>query len=93
MRSRGLPVMGEGLVYSVSESDIACEPFEIPSHWRRVCGIDVGISHDTAAVWTAYDASTDTMYIYDCYSANADVPAIHATAINARGKWIPCVLP
>lgn len=93
MRSRGLPVLGEGLIYSVSESSIACEPFEIPSHWRRVCGIDVGIAHDTAAVWTAYDAATDTMYIYDCYSASGDIPAVHATAINARGKWIPVILP
>jgi len=44
-------------------------------------------------VWTAYDASTDTIYVYDAYSGNADVPAMHATAINSRGSWIPVILP
>ena len=93
MRSRGIPMMGEGLIYDVSEAEISVDPFEIPSHWRRVCGMDIGISHDTAAVWSAYDGATDTIYIYDAYRGNADVPSMHATAINARGKWIPVVLP
>lgn len=93
MRSRGIPMMGEGLIYDISERDISCDPVEIPSHWRRVCGVDVGIAHDTAAVWTAYDGATDTIYVYDAYHGNADVPAMHATAINARGPWIPVVLP
>lgn len=93
MRSRGLPMMGEGLIFDIAESDIACEPFEIPDHWRRVCALDIGVAHDTAAVWSAYDAATDTIYIYDCYHAKAGVPALHATAINARGKWIPVILP
>ena len=93
MRSRGIPMMGEGLVYDVAESDIAIDPFEIPSHWKRVCAVDIGIAHDTAAVWTAYDGATDTIYIYDAYHAKAGVPSLHATAINARGNWIPVVLP
>lgn len=93
MRSRGLPMMGEGLIYDIAESDIACEPFEIPDHWRRVCALDIGISHDTSAVWSAYDAATDTIYIYDCYHAKAGIPSLHATAINARGRWIPVILP
>ncbi|MGL5013263.1 MAG: terminase large subunit domain-containing protein [Bacteroidales bacterium] len=93
MRSRGIPMMGEGLIYDISEADIAVDPFEIPTHWRRVCGIDIGISHDTAAVWSAYDAASDTIYIYDAYAAKAGVPSLHATAINARGPWIPVILP
>ncbi|MGL4352738.1 MAG: terminase large subunit domain-containing protein [Aeromonas popoffii] len=93
MRSRGIPMMGEGLIYDVAESDIAIDPFELPSHWQRVCAVDIGIAHDTAAVWSAYDATTDTIYIYDAYHAKAGVPAMHATAINARGNWIPVVLP
>lgn len=86
-------MMGEGLIYDISEADISIDPFEIPSHWRRICGIDIGISHDTAAIWSAYDASTDTIYIYDAYAAKAGVPSLHATAINTRGNWIPVVLP
>ncbi|WKV17055.1 terminase large subunit [Salmonella phage PKM.Hi.22.6] len=93
MRSRGIPMMGEGLIYDIAESSIITEPIEIPSHWRRLAAVDIGISHDTAVVWTAYDAATDCIYVYDCYSADAGVPAMHATAINARGNWIPVILP
>lgn len=93
MRSRGLPMMGEGLIYDLSESDIAIDPIEIPDHWRRVAAVDIGVTHDTAVVWSAYDASTDTVYIYDCYNAKGGVPSMHATAINMRGPWIPVILP
>lgn len=93
MRSRGIPTMGEGLIYDISEKSIVVEPFDIPSHWRRVCGLDIGINHDTAAVWTTYDAATDTIYVYDNYFDKGGVPAIHSLAINARGNWIPVILP
>jgi phage terminase large subunit-like protein len=93
MRSRGIPMMGEGLIYDISEKDIIMDPIEIPDHWRRVCGLDIGITHPTAAVWTAYDAGTDTMYVYDCYYQTDSVPAVHAVALNTRGPWIPVILP
>lgn len=93
MRSRGIPMMGEGLVYDVAESSIMMDPIQIPDHWRRVCGVDVGINHPTAAVWTAYDAGTDTIYVYDVYCEKGGVPSQHGTAINARGVWIPVILP
>jgi len=93
MRTRGIPMMGEGLIYDVAEKDIIMDPIEIPGHWRRVCGVDIGITHDTAAVWSAYDAATDTIYVYDAYHVSGGVPAIHALAINTRGSWIPVILP
>lgn len=93
MRSRGIPILGSGLVYPISESDVRVDPFAIPSHWPRVCAMDIGISHDTAATWSAYDKETDTIYVYDHYSANAGVPAVHSMAINKRGAWIPVILP
>lgn len=93
MRSRGIPMMGEGLIYDVPESSIVMDPIPIPNHWRRCCAIDLGINHPTAAVWTAYDAATDTIYVYDVYCEKGGVPSQHATAINARGTWIPVILP
>lgn len=93
MRSRGIPTMGEGLIYDLSEKSIIVEPFDIPDHWRRVCGMDIGINHDTAAVWTAYDAATDTIYVYDNYFDKGGVPAVHSLAVNQRGNWIPVILP
>ena len=93
MRARGIPMMGEGLIYDIDEREIIMDPIAIPDHWRRVCGMDIGITHPTAAVWTAYDAATDIMYVYDCYHLTDTVPSVHALAINKRGSWIPVVLP
>lgn len=93
MRSKGIPMMGSGMVYEVADEDIKCTPFEIPNHWPQICAMDIGFDHDTAAVWTAYDEAHDTIYVTDCYAMEGGVPSLHATAINARGKWIPVVLP
>lgn len=95
LRTKGIPVLGEGMVYSTEcpLDDILCEPFEIPESWRKVCGIDVGYTHDTAVVWSAYDSNTDTIYVYDCYSAAGGTPSLHSHAIRSRGDWIPVVLP
>ena len=85
--------MGSGLVYPVSESSIMVQPFEIPDHWIRCAAVDIGITHDTAAAWVAWDQETDTIYIYDCYHASEGTPLVHAPAIKARGNWIPVILP
>jgi phage terminase large subunit-like protein len=35
MRSKGIPMVGTGLIFPVADEDIIVEPFEIPKHWRR----------------------------------------------------------
>jgi hypothetical protein len=65
-------------------------PFPIPPHWRRVYGLDVGWTC-TAVVWGAIDDQTDTLYLYsEHYRGEVTVP-VHASAIKARGAWIPGV--
>lgn len=93
MRSKGIPIMGSGMIYDVADQTIRCESFTIPDHWKRCAAVDIGISHDTAVVWTTYDPENDCIYVYDCYHADSGVPALHAHAINAKGNWIPVILP
>lgn len=92
-RTKGIPMMGSGGVYNVSDEEIACDPFEIPTYFRRICGIDFGIDHPAAGVWLAHDADADTVYIYDCYRTSGQTSVYHAGAINSRGKWIPVAWP
>ena len=93
MRSKGIPIMGSGMVFPVAEDVIAIEPIEIPNHWPRICGIDFGWDHPFAAVWIAWDRDTDTVYIYDAYREKEALMPMQAAAINSRGDWIPCVWP
>lgn len=91
-RIKGLPYLGSGAIYPFSEDDYIIEPFVLSDRWPRAFALDVGYIHPTAAVWGAYDAKSDTWYVYSEYKrAQAEV-SIHADAVLARGKWIPGVV-
>jgi phage terminase large subunit-like protein len=92
-RAFGRPVMGEGLVFPVSESAIRVDPFPIPNWWRRICGIDFGWDHPFAAVWLAYDGDTDTIYVYREYREAKATIGTHAMNMLPQGKWIPVAWP
>lgn len=86
-RSKGIPVLGSGAIYQYPEDDYAVADFPIPKHWPRAFGLDVGWQR-TAAIWAALNRDTDCLYLYSEHYRGEAEPAIHAQAINARGKWI-----
>jgi len=92
-RVQGLPMFGEGLIYPFSEENIVCEPFSIPSYWRRICGLDHGIQHPAALVWLAHDPDTDTVYVYDTWKSSDTTIADRVQAWRKRGDWIPVAWP
>lgn len=87
-RSKGIPALGSGVIYPVAESLILVDPFDIPMHWPRAYGLDVGWNR-TACAWGAWDRSSDTVYIYSEHYVSEATPQVHADAIKARGVWIP----
>lgn len=86
-RTKGIPTMGAGVIYPVPESVVVCEPFEMPEFWPRAYGMDVGWNR-TAAIWGAWDRDSDTVYAYAEHYMGQAAPAVHASAIAARGNWI-----
>jgi hypothetical protein len=92
-RSKGIPRLGDGAVFPISEDKIRIEPIPIPDHWVRICGLDFGWDHPTAACWLAWDRDADIIYVYDCYGASRTVISVHASAIRSRGTWIPIAWP
>lgn len=92
-RTKGAVMMGSGGVFPVPDDLIACEPFQVPSHFRRICGIDFGIDHPFAAVWIAYDADNDIIYVTDAERVKGQTPVYHAGMIKSRGAWIPVAWP
>ena len=85
-RSEGLPAAGEQNVYPFSFDDISCDPFEIPRHYSRFYGMDVG--SNTAAVFFCMDPNTKNVFVYDEYLEKDKPPLIHAHAIKSRGEWL-----
>ena len=41
-RSKGVPQLGSGAIYQIPESDIVVTDFEIPAHYPKVYGMDIG---------------------------------------------------
>lgn len=93
MRSKGVPIMGSGLVFPFVDNALVVDPFEIPKHWPQITGIDFGWDHPTAAVKLAWDRDSDTVYLVAEYRESKQIPAVHAAAINAWGEWIPVAWP
>jgi hypothetical protein len=90
-RSKGVPSLGAGAIYPVEESVFLVDPFAIPAYWPKSYGLDVGWNR-TAAIWSAHDRDTDTVYLYAEHYRGQAEPSIHAAAIKARGVWIPGVI-
>lgn len=86
-RSRGIPSLGAGAIYPYVEEDIVVEPFQIPLWWPKAYGMDVGWNR-TAVVWAAKDPDSGIIYLYSEHYEGQAAPAIHASAIRARGDWI-----
>jgi phage terminase large subunit-like protein len=90
-RTKGIPQLGRGAIYPLTESEIIVPRFDIPASWPRSYGLDVGWNR-TAAVWGALDRDKGTAYLYhEYYRAQAE-PVIHAAGIKAVGEWIKGVV-
>jgi phage terminase large subunit-like protein len=87
-RSKGVPAIGSGAIYPVPEEQIVCDDFEIPAHWPRAYGMDVGWNC-TAAAFGALDRDADVLYLYSLHYQGQQEPSSHAAGIKARGEWIP----
>ncbi len=92
-RTKGIPMMGQGAVFTTREEDVKTDPFRVPSWWRHICGIDFGSDHPFGASWLAYDPENDVIYVYDCFRISGQTPVYHAQAINSRGNQIPVAWP
>lgn len=86
-RSKGIPSLGAGAIYPYLEENITCDPFQIPSYWPKVYGMDTGWNK-TAVLWGAMDPDTKIIYLYSEHYQSEAHPAIHASAIKARGNWM-----
>lgn len=90
-RTKGVPQLGSGAIYPVSEDTYLVDPFQIPKHFPRAYGFDVGWNR-TAAIWGARDLESDIIYLYSEHYLGEEKPIVHADSIKGRGDWIPGVI-
>lgn len=90
-RTLGEPSLGSGAIYPIAEEEITVPVMDIPPHWPRAYGMDVGWNK-TAVIWGAKDPATGIIYLYSEHYQGQGEPASHAMAIKSRGEWIPGVI-
>ena len=63
MRTKGIPVLGSGIIFPIKDEDITCEPFECPDHFYVVDGADFGWDHPQAHIQLWIDMDQDITYV------------------------------
>src|SRR5262247_3698287 len=92
-RTKGIPTLGSGRIFPVTEELLASEQCDFPSHWPRIGGMDFGWDHPFAAVELVWDRDTDTVYVTKCYRVREATAVIHAAALKLWGKELPWAWP
>ncbi len=97
-RTKGIPLLGSGRVFMFGEEAVKVAPFEIPRHFARVTGIDLGQNHPNGTAALAIDRDNDIWYLYFTERAENQAPQVHTMTLNNIGgvdqsKWIPVASP
>ena len=94
-RTEGIPILGSGQIYELPEEALITPSFQIPAHFTRIWGIDLGGGvHPFAAVGMATDRDTESTYVYDTYKSSDSKLSVHIGALKRRGcDRIPVAWP
>jgi phage terminase large subunit-like protein len=93
-RARGVPMLGSGLIYQVSDSSIMEPAIEfVPDHWVKIWGIDFGIDHPFSAVLILWDRDNDVIHVHHCIKVAERLPPAHAKAIKLVAANAPVAWP
>lgn len=95
-RARGVPMLGSGRVYPISEETICEESLalsDVPLHWAKLWGIDFGIGHSFAAVLCVWDKDADTLHVLHTIKVKDQLPLQHAAAMKAVAASVPVAWP
>lgn len=86
-RTKGIPVLGSGRIFPVTEESISVEAFPIPRHWALIGGLDFGWDHPTSGVGLAWNRDADVVYVAACYRRSKATPLEHAAALKPWGSF------
>jgi phage terminase large subunit-like protein len=92
-RARGIPTLGSGRIFPVSEKSIVCDHRDIPAHWPRIGGMDFGWTHNFAAAEVAWDRDHDVVYLIRTHRMKEATPIMHAATLRAWGRHLRWAWP
>lgn len=93
MRTKGLPLLGAGLIFDFGDDLFKCQPFECPSHWFVINGMDFGWDHPQAHVQLWIDRDTDTIYVAHAWKQSRTTPSTAWGSVKAWSMNVPTAWP
>ncbi|OTG65827.1 terminase large subunit domain-containing protein [Acinetobacter silvestris] len=93
MRTKGIPMLGHGRIYDLSEDFVTCDPFDIPDHWKVIDGMDFGWDHPQAQIQLAIDMDTETIYVTHAWKQRHVSPNDAWGATKFWSKDVPTAWP
>lgn len=92
-RTKGVPVMGSGRIFPISQESIACDHRSIPDHWPRIGGMDFGWTHNFAAAELAIDRDQNCTYVIRTFRQKESTPIMHASTLRSWGRHLRWAWP
>lgn len=93
MRTKGIPMLGHGRIYDLAEDAITCEPFEIPSHFFIIDGMDFGWDHPQAQIQLIWDKDRDVFYVTKAWKQAQIQPIAAWGAVKLWARNVPTAWP
>ncbi|MCY1389894.1 Terminase RNaseH-like domain protein [compost metagenome] len=93
MRTKGLPLLGAGLIFDFSDDLFKCQPFECPEHWFIINGMDFGWDHPQAHVQLWEDRDTDTIYVAHAWKKSRTTPSAAWGSVRPWAQNVPTAWP
>lgn len=93
MRTKGLPLLGSGLIFDFGNDKIECNAFEIPDHWWLINGCDFGWDHPQAHIQLAWDKDEDTIYVTHAWKRAKVSPEVAWGAVRPWNEGVPVAWP
>jgi phage terminase large subunit-like protein len=93
-RIHGGILRGIGRIFDTPEEALVESPITyIPTYWRKIWGIDPGISHPFGAVMILWDQDNDVVHIHHTIRVADQTPLQHAFAMKKIGIEVPVAWP
>ena len=93
MRTKGLPLLGTGLIFDFGDDDIKCAPFPCPAHFFVINGMDFGWDHPQAHVQLWIDIEADVIYVAQAWKKANVTPVTAWGSVKAWAKGVPTAWP
>lgn len=93
MRTKGMPLLGAGLIFDIGNDVMKCEAFEIPDHWWVINGMDFGWDHPQAHIQLAWDKDEDVIYVTHAWKKAKTVPEVAWSSIKPWAAGVPTAWP